>query len=108
MRRLRLLARADDASTAQDDDAVGDREDVLEVVTDDEDGNAALLEGADELEHLALLLDAERGGRLVQYHQLPAMVDGAHDRHRLPLTARKEADCGANGRDVDRELIEHL
>src|SRR5205823_12369036 len=74
MGRLRLLARADDASPAQNDDAVGDREDVLEVVADDEHGDAARLERVDQLEHLALLLDAERGSRLVHDHQLAAVV----------------------------------
>ncbi len=81
------FSREPRTSSPQDDDVIGDQEDVLQVVADDEDGNAAFLQGTDELEHLALFLDTERGGRLVHDHQLPAVVDGSSDRHRLPLAA---------------------
>ena len=54
---------------AQDRDAVGDLEDVVQVVRDEHDREALLGEPAHEVEHLARLRDAERGGRLVEDHE---------------------------------------
>ena len=47
-------------------DPVGDLEDVVHVVRDQHDAEAVVGEPADQVEHLAGLGDAERGGRLVE------------------------------------------
>ena len=47
---------------------VRDLEDVVQVVGDQDDGEALLAEALDEVEHLAGLRDAERRGRLVEDH----------------------------------------
>ena len=46
----------------------------------------------DELEHLARLAQAERGGRLVEDHERAGERDRAQHRDRLPLAARQHAD----------------
>ena len=51
---------------AQARDPIRDLEDVVQVVGDDDDREALGSEPGDEVEHLAGLRDAERGGRLVE------------------------------------------
>jgi len=84
--RLRPGADARDPAAAQDNDPVGDREDVIEVVTDHDHGAPAVAEIVDQLEHLPLPVDAERRRRLVHDHEPTALVNGARDRNRLPLS----------------------
>src|SRR5690606_28671893 len=55
-----------DAALTQDDEAVADRERVLRVVGDEDDGGAAVACSGDEVEHERGLADAERGGGLVE------------------------------------------
>ena len=49
-------------------------------------------------EHLSGLRHAERGGGLVQQHDLRVAEERARDGHLLPLTARERADLGADAR----------
>src|SRR5438132_12085740 len=51
-------------------DAIGDLEDVIQVVRDDHDRESAVAQALDEVEHHLGMNDAERGGRLVHDHQL--------------------------------------
>jgi hypothetical protein len=57
-------------------------------VRDEHDGQALVGEALDELEHLARLRDAERGGGLVENDDLGVPLHGLGDGDRLPLTAR--------------------
>ena len=79
-----------------------DREDVVQVVRDEHDGETLLGQARDELEHLLGLGDAERGGRLVEDDEPRVPHDGAGDRDRLALAAGERGDRlpdGANRRD---------
>ena len=66
LRRVRPVEHGDPLAEPEHGDPVGDLEDVVEVVRDDHDAQAALGQPAHEVEHLAGLGDAERGGRLVE------------------------------------------
>ena len=65
---LRLNSR-DVLAEAQDRDRVGDLEDVVQVVRDEDDREALLAQAPDEVEHLPRLGHAERRGRLVEDHE---------------------------------------
>ena len=91
---LGLLAPAErrsDAALDQYDEPVADRQRVLGVVGDEDDGHAALLGAHDQLQGLAGLLDAEGRGRLVEDQELGAEVHGPRDGQRLSLAARQGA-----------------
>ena len=66
-------ALADEAAVAEDGVAVGDAEDLVELVADEEDRLALGLQLLDQREELGDLLVRERGGRLV--HDDDAGVD---------------------------------
>src|SRR3954464_14036385 len=89
LRRRARLEAGDVLAEAQHGDVVGDLEDVVEVMRDDDDGESLMAEAADEIEHLARLGDAERGRRLVEDDDLRVPHDGLGDRHRLPLSTRQ-------------------
>jgi hypothetical protein len=54
---------------------------------DEDDAKAAVASLGDVLQHDAGLPDAKRGGRLVEDEHAGPEVDGAGDRHALPLAA---------------------
>ena len=68
--QLRRHVLADEPAAAEDGDAVGDLVDLVEEVRDEDDGDAALLEVADDAEELGHLVDVEARRRLVE-HQHP-------------------------------------
>ena len=74
------------------DEAVGDVEDVVDVVADEEDRVPARLHLADEVEDLRGLRQRQRRRRLVEDDEIGLLVDGARDRDALPLAARKLPD----------------
>ena len=74
-------------------DVVRDLEDVVHVVGDQHDADAVVRQPAHQLEHLLGLGHAQRGGRLVEDHELGVPQHGAGDRHRLALTARERGDA---------------
>ena len=62
-----------------------------------------------QVEHLPRLRDAERGGRLVEHHDLRIAEQRARDRDRLALPARQRADLGAHAAQRrDRQRVEQL
>jgi len=78
---------------------VGDLADQPEVVADEQHAHAvALAQPRDQLEHLALHRDVERGGRLVGDQQLRLVRDGHRDHHALLLAARELVRIGAQAR----------
>ena len=58
---------ADERAVAQHGDAVGDLVDLVEEVGDEEDGDAAVAQVADDAEELLDLAAVEAGGRLVEH-----------------------------------------
>ena len=89
---LRRRTLRDHAAEVEHDDPVGDLEDVVHVVGDEQRRVALLGEPAREVEHHPRLGDAERRGRLVHDHELRVPEHGLRDRHRLPLAARERRD----------------
>ena len=88
----RLVDRADEPAVVHDADPVGQVEDVVDVVADQEDPDALVLQLADEVADLGGLGRAEGGGRLVHDQDPCVEVDGAGDRHRLALAAGQGLD----------------
>ena len=93
---------------AEDDDPVGDLEDVDQVVADHDDAQAALAQAPDQLQHLGGLRDAERRGRLVEQHDPGLAEQRARHRDLLALTAGERADLAAQARDRHRQAGEQL
>jgi hypothetical protein len=73
-------------------DAVCEVEDVVDVVADQEDADAVLLQLFDELADLRRFLRAKRGRRLVHDQDAGIEEDGARNRHRLALAAGQRLD----------------
>ena len=84
-------ALGDDLAAPHHDDAVGDLEDVVDVVGDEEHGVAGVAHLLDEAQHAVGLLDAEIVGRLVEDDHLGGELHGARDGDRLALAARQRA-----------------
>ena len=82
----------DDLAPPHHDDAVGDLEDVVDVVGDEEHGVAGVAHLLDEAQHAMGLLDAEIVGRLVEDDDLGGELHGARNGDRLALAARQRVD----------------
>ena len=72
------------------------------------DGDALRGELPGQRQHLALLRNAQSGGRLVEDHQFRFPADCPRDRDRLSLASREFVDLGVQRRNVDVELLEGL
>src|SRR4051812_13714873 len=93
---------------AQHLDAVGDLEDLGHVVADEHDREAALAHAEDEVEDVARLHDAERGGRLVHEDDLARPRHRAADRDALALAAGHRRDRRGRVLQADAEALERL
>ena len=92
-------ALADHLAVAEDGVAVGDAEDLVELVGDEEDGLALGLELRDELVELGDLLVGEGGGGLVHDHDAGVDREGAGDGDEVLVGDAEvaEADAGVDG-----------
>ena len=90
--RVAPVVDADVAPEPQHGDPIGDLEDVVEVVRDEDDSEPLFGESADELENLIGLRDAQRGRRLVEDHDARVPHHRAADRNRLALAAGEARD----------------
>src|SRR6266536_973295 len=101
--------RLGEVSTVEEGhDPVGDVEDVVHSMADQDHTDAVVLEILDQVEDLADLPDRERGGRLVHDHDLRPERRRSGDRDRLTLAARQLLDQLADALDADPELVEVL
>ena len=87
-------------AVAQDRDAVGDLEHLLEVVADEEQRDSGAAQASDHSEHLGHLTRLERGRRLVEDHDARVGRHRAHDGDHL-LDPRAERVHRAPDVDVD-------
>ena len=87
-----LGAVVDDPAVLHPHDPLGRIGDGL-VVGDHKDRLTALVETAEQLEHLLAALAVERTGRLVGEHDGGLVGQRPGDRQALPLTAREHARC---------------
>ena len=76
----------------QHDDAVGDLEDLLDVVGDEQHGRAGVGDGPRERPDLRRLGEAEGRGRLVHDHEVHAVAHDAQDLDDLALAAGQQPD----------------
>ncbi len=89
------VQRLDRAAVAQHGDRVGDLGDLVELVGDQDRGNAALLELQQQVQQGVAVALVQAGGRLVQDQQLHFLGQRLGDLHQLLLA---DADIGDQGR----------
>ena len=94
--------RRDDLPATQDRDPVGDLEHLVELVGDEDHGQALANERAQDLEELARLLHSQDCRRLVEDQHLGHAVERLQDLDPLLLA---DADVLHLRRGVDRELV---
>ena len=95
----------DSAPVAHNRDTVADPIQLVELVADEDDGDALLFQAADCLEQDADLLLVERGSRFVHDHQLGLERDSAGDGHHL-LDGGAVMPEGRLHIDVDRKFTQ--
>ena len=86
------LDRGDGGAAAHDGDVVGDREHLVELVGDEDQGVALGLELAQVREERVDLLRHQHRGRLVEDDDLGAAVEHLEDLHALPLADAERLD----------------
>ena len=87
-----LVDRVHDPAVVHHADPVGQVEDVVDVVADQEDADALVLELPDEVADLRGLGRSERRGRFVHDQDPGVEVDRAGDGHGLALAAGQGLD----------------
>ena len=102
---MRFLS-SDGRAELEDHEVVADQVGVVRVVGDEDDAEAGVAGRGDVLQHHAGLLDAERGGRLVEDQHPGAEVDRPGDRDALPLAAGERADGLVDVLDDDAHLAQ--
>ena len=80
------------SATAHHHGAIGEFDDLIHVVRDEDDGVPLFAQALDEVDHLSRFPHAERGRGLVEDHDLAGESGGAGHSDRLTLTARHQAD----------------
>src|SRR5206468_1700079 len=98
------LHGADVMAVAEDGHAVGDAEDLLQAVADVDDADAALPEGADQVEQVCQLVLGEGGGRLVHRDDHRVAGSGLGDLDHLLLGNGEAAHLLAHV-DADAEAV---
>src|SRR5690606_18629378 len=95
------------AAAVDDDDALGERLDLGQVVARHDDGRATLVDGTQALPEDLAGLDVEAGRRLVEEHEARVPDERQRDREAAPLPAGQPAGLAA--REVgEPERLEQL
>src|SRR5215207_7904185 len=81
---------------------------MVHVVGDEDDPELPLASLRDVTQNDARLLDAEGGGRLVEYQHLGAEINGASDRDRLALAARERSHRLRGVAELDTDVFQLL
>src|SRR3954470_23726921 len=105
-RHVAAAEARDAGAKAQNLDAVGHLEDLRHVVADEDDRQALVAHAADEVEHVARLDHAERGGRLVHEDDLRRPRHRPRDRDALALAAGHGRDRRRGVLQRDAEVLE--
>ena len=104
---LRRNARADDLASPDDGDPVGDLEDLVELVADEDDRVALGGEAPEDLEDLLGLLRRQDGGRLVEDEDPRLPVERLEDLDPLLPADRQRADLDVRV-DLEPEPLAEL
>ena len=113
-RHLGARSRRDQATGAEHRDLVGDLENLLHAMTDEQDGDALVAEVLDQLEQLGDLVGGKRGGRLVHDQDANVERDRLADLDRLlrgkrqPARRTAHVEGHAERRQNVLGLAEHL
>ena len=99
------LAGEDELAVAEDRDALAEREDLLEPVRDEEDGDAGLVQRSGDLEEPVDLDRGERRGRLVHHDDSGVEREGLGDLDQL-LLGDREAERDPVEVEPDAEPLE--
>src|SRR5690606_2102106 len=89
------VERLDGAAVADDGDLIRDLLDLIELVADDDRGDALRLQPEDEIEQMLGVVLVERGGGLIEDEQLHILVERLGDLDELLL-----ADAEVLDRDI--------
>ena len=103
---VRDVARTDIGAVAQHRDAIGDRKNLVEAMTDIDDADAALLEAADDVEQTRHVAFRQRRGRLVHDEDAGVMRQSAQDLDALTVADGEDADDLIGREIVDFERVE--
>ena len=104
---LLRVHRADAVALAEDGDAVGDVQHLVELVGDDDDGAALVAHLAKDGEEAVDLLRGKHGGGLVQHQRARAAVKHLEDLHGLLLADGEGVDL-ARGVDVQAKAVAQI
>jgi hypothetical protein len=104
-----VVARSagDDATVPEHGEVrvLGDREQLVELVADEEDRHAGRLQPPDDAQQPLDLLLRQRGGGLVQDQQARVVDQGPGDGDQLPIHHRQAVETGRE-RDVDADQVQ--
>ena len=103
-----VLRRTHDLTVLHHADAVGQIEDIVDVVADEEDADALGLELLDQFADLRGFLRPERRRRFVHDQDAGVEMDGARNRHRLALAAGQLRHRLLEAAEVGIEPVHHL
>src|SRR3569833_1032666 len=99
------VARAHQSAVAQDGDAIGEVENLLEPMADVDDGDAAVAKPADERKKLRGFLPGEISGRLIKDQKLGTTQRSTGCRDQLLLADGEIAEHFAGGK-VEAQVVE--
>ena len=105
--RLGAVEQRRQAALAHDRDAVGKRQDLVEVGGDEQDADALRGEAAHDAEHVALGADVDAAARLVHQQHLGRGHQRLADHHLLLVAAGQRRDGQGGVGDLDRQVA-HL
>jgi hypothetical protein len=86
-------------------DAIGYLEDVGHVVADENDGQSAIANGADQVQYLTRFADSQSGSRLIHDNQATRENCGSSHRYSLTLSAREFLDGTVYRRKMKPQFV---
>src|SRR5688500_3140941 len=95
----------DRRAVSQDGDGVGDLQDLVQLVRDEDRGNAVRPELLEQRQQRVAVALVEAGGRLVEDQQLHLLGEGLGDLHQLLLADAEVGDEGV-GRFLEADLLQ--
>src|SRR5687767_2159542 len=97
---------SDELATAKHCDAIGEPEDLIEAMRDQDDGEVLGVKILDQQLDVRSLPYAEGGGRLVEQRRTRRPIRGTRERNALPLPARKVAYRRVDRGNVDPQSLQ--
>lgn len=105
---LAQVAEREKLAVGEDEHVIGEPPELIGVVGDPHDGDAAVGDLATEVFDRSPGLTVERGGRLVGEQDLRAREEGARDRHALRLAAAEPIGLAVEEVGGQCDVLEHV